>query len=277
MSATARIVRTGLKHLVVLAAVGFIFFPLVILIFNALKSKDEFARTNVFDPPENWFNLDNFITVLERANLGTAFFNTGFIIVVTVIGNVIIGTMVAYALGRFKFKLNKWIMGAYLLATVIPSITTQVATFTVISNLGLYNTLWAPIVLFLGADVLQIFIYLQFIRSIPEELDESAMIEGASLFRIYAQIIVPLLTPATVTLMIIKTIKIYNDMYFPYLYMPASHLSVVSTSLMRFSAERGTEWELMSAAIWLVLIPVISLYFVFQRFVFAGIVSGAVK
>ena len=75
--------------------------------------------------------------------------------------------------------------------------------------------------LYLGADVLQIVIYLQFVNSIPRDLDESAMIEGASLFQIYRSIIFPLLGPATATLVILKTISIYNDFYMPYLYMPA--------------------------------------------------------
>jgi raffinose/stachyose/melibiose transport system permease protein len=268
---------SSLKHLILLIAVFVIFFPLVVLIFNAFKNKKEMGQTTVFEPPGNFFNFDNFRLVLERADLGMAFWNTGVIIALSVLGNVILGTMVAYVLGRFKFKLSKAVMGAYLFSTIVPVITTQVATFTVVHQLGLYNTIWAPIALYLGADVLQIFVYLQFVKNIPEELDESAMIEGASLFRIYRTIIFPLLTPATVTLIIIKTIRIYNDMITPYLYMPASHLSVVSTSLMRFSGERSTEWELMSAAIMMIMVPIILLYLIFQKYVFAGIVSGAVK
>lgn len=268
---------SGLKHLCVWLAVVSIVFPLVILAFNAFKTKEEMGALSVFDPPGSFLNFENFRVVIERGDLGLAFGNTLIIIAIAIIGNVILGTMVAYVLGRFKFRMSKAVMGAYLLSNIVPVVTTQVATFTVIHQLGLYNSIWAPIVLYLGADVLQIFIYLQFIRNIPEELDEAAMIEGASLFRIYRTIIFPLLTPATVTLVIIKTIRIYNDMFTPFLYMPSERLSVVSTSLMRFSAERSTEWELMSAAVFMVMVPIVILYLVFQKYVFAGIVSGAVK
>lgn len=266
-----------LKHLILWVAVLMIVFPPYVLVMNAFKSKTEFAQTSVFKLPHSFLNFDNFASVMTRAHLDRAYMNTLFIIVIAVIGNVALGTMVAYVLGRFDFKLKNLIMGTYIALSFVPTITTQVATFTVVKNLHLYNTLWAAIVLNLGTSVLQLFIYLQFLRNIPRELDEAAMMEGASLFRIYRTIIFPLLTPATATIVIIKTIGIYNDMFTPYLYMPAQKLTVVSTSLMNFSSERSTEWEMMSAAILLIMLPIIVLYLFFQRYVFAGIVNGAVK
>ncbi|NBD23699.1 ABC transporter permease subunit [Paenibacillus sp. T1] len=266
-----------IQHLILWAAVVVIVFPPSVLVLNAFKTKTEFSQTSVFKLPDNFLNFDNFGSVITRAHLDRAYRNTLIIIVAAVIGNVLLGTMVAYILGRFDFKLKKAVLGAYIAVSFIPTITTQVATFTVINNLHLYNTLWASIVLHLGTNVLQIFIYLQFLRNIPRELDEAAMMEGASLFRIYRTIIFPLLTPATATIVIIKTIDIYNDMFIPYLYMPSQNLTVVSTSLMHFSSERSTEWELMSAAILLIMVPIVVVYLFFQKYVFAGIVNGAVK
>lgn len=268
---------TLLKHAILWAAVAMIVFPPYILVLNAFKTKLEFSQTSVFKLPASFLNFDNFVSVAHRAHLDRAYLNTLFIIVIAVIGNVALGTMVAYILGRFEFKLKKAVMGAYIAVSFIPTITTQVATFTVVHNLHLYNTLWAAIVLHLSTNVMQLFIYLQFLRNIPKELDEAAMMEGASLFRIYRTIIFPLLTPATATIVIIKTIDIYNDMFIPYLYMPSQKLTVVSTSLMNFSSERSTEWEMMSAAILLIMVPIVVVYLFFQKYVFAGIVNGAVK
>lgn len=267
----------AVKHLILWVAVAVIVFPPYILVLNAFKSKEEFSQTSVFKLPHDFLNFENFSSVITRAHLDRAYLNTLIIIVVAVIGNVALGTMVAYILGRFEFKLKKLVMGAYIAVSFIPTITTQVATFTVVKNLHLYNTIWAAIVLHLSTSVLQLFIYLQFLRNIPRELDEAAMMEGASLFRIYRTIIFPLLTPATATIVIIKTIDIYNDMFIPYLYMPAQKLMVVSTSLMNFSSERSTEWELMSAAILMIMVPIVVIYLFFQKYVFAGIVNGAVK
>lgn len=268
---------SAIKHLILWVAVAVIVFPPYVLILNAFKSKEEFNQTSVFKIPHSFLNFDNFGTVMTKAHLDRAYLNTFLIIVAAVVGNALLGSMVAYILGRFEFKLKKVIMGAYIGWSFIPSITTQIATFNVIKELHLYNTLWAAIVLHLGTSVLQLFIYLQFLHNIPRELDEAAMMEGASLFRIYRTIIFPLLAPATATIAIVKTIDIYNDMFIPYLYMPAQKLAVVSTSLMNFSSERSTEWELMSAAILMIMVPIVVLYLFLQRFVFAGIVNGAVK
>ncbi|WP_325050435.1 carbohydrate ABC transporter permease [Cohnella endophytica] len=265
------------KHVLLLLAVAAIVFPPYILVMNAFKSKIEFSQTSVFKLPASFLNFDNFVSVMQRAHLERAYLNTLTIIVIAVIGNVLLGTMVAFILGRFEFALKKTVFGAYIAVSFVPTITTQVATFTVIHNLHLYNTIWASIVLHFGTSVLQIFIYLQFIRNIPKELDEAAMMEGASLFRIFRTIIFPLLAPATATIAIIKTIDIYNDMFIPYLYMPSRSLTVVSTSLMNFSSERSTEWEMMSAAILMIMVPIVALYLFFQKYVFAGIVTGAVK
>jgi multiple sugar transport system permease protein len=152
-----------------------------------------------------------------------------------------------------------------------------VATFSVIKFFGAYDHIFAPILLYIGADVLQIIIYLQFVGSIPRDLDESAMIEGASLFRIYRSVIFPLLAPATATLVILKTIGIYNDFYTPYLYMPSQELRVVSTAIYSFVGPNQAQLNVISAGILLIFLPTIVLFLFLQRYIFAGVVSGAVK
>ncbi|MNO98403.1 Trehalose transport system permease protein SugB [compost metagenome] len=266
-----------IKYVTLLMGVFVVFFPLYVVIVNAFKATDEFNTSNSMALPHSFFNFENFRTVFERGGLLSGFTNIIFIIIITLCLNILFGTMVAYVLGRFSFKLKPIVFGAYLVATIIPSITTQVATFGIIKDLGLYNTLGAPIVLYIGADVIQIILYLQFIRNIPVDLDESAMVEGASLFKIYRSIIFPLLTPATATLVILKTISIYNDMYIPYLYMPKQSLGVVTTVLMRFQGVNSADWNLICAAILLILLPTVILYFVLQKYIFEGVTSGAVK
>ncbi|OAB48207.1 carbohydrate ABC transporter permease [Paenibacillus antarcticus] len=266
-----------IKYVTLLIGVFVVLFPLYVVIVNAFKSTDEFNASSSLTLPKSFFNIDNFITVFQRGGLLTGFGNVLIIIIITLTFNILLGTMVAYVLGRFSFKLKRMIFGAYLVATVIPSITTQVATFGIIKSLGLYNTLGAPIVLYIGADVIQIILYLQFIRNIPYDLDESAMVEGASLFRIYRSIIFPLLTPATATLVILKTISIYNDMYIPYLYMPKQSLGVVTTVLMRFQGVNSADWNMICAAILLILLPTVVLYVFLQRYIFEGVTSGSVK
>ncbi|USB31787.1 carbohydrate ABC transporter permease [Paenibacillus sp. YPG26] len=266
-----------IKYVSLLIGVFVVLFPPYVVIVNAFKSTEEFNGSSSMAMPQSFFNFDNFMIVFKRGHLLSGFSNILIIIVVALALNILFGTMVAYVLGRFSFKLKPVIFGAYLVATIIPSITTQVATFGIIKSMGLYNTLGAPIILYIGADVIQIILYLQFIRNIPVDLDESAMVEGASLFKIYRSIIFPLLTPATATLVILKTISIYNDMYIPYLYMPKQSLGVVTTVLMRFQGVNTADWNLICAAILVILLPTVILYFFLQRYIFEGVTSGAVK
>ena len=268
---------TVLKYLSVAIALIIVLVPLYLVLAASLKGGEEFATSFKMALPENLFNFENYVTVFEKGRLATGFMNTAVIMIVAIIGNVLLGTMAAYALGRFQFKGKALIVAAYTVAAVLPTITTQVATFTIIANLGLVNTRWSVILLYLGTDLIQLNIYLQFVRSIPYQLDEAAIVEGASLFRVFRSVIFPLLTPGIITVVIIKAITIYNDIYLPYLYMPAQRLSVVSTTLMRFKSGVAAQWNVLSAAAVLVMIPMIIVYLLLQKYIFSGITGGAVK
>lgn len=259
------------------AAVAVILVPIYIIFVNAFKTTAEYASGNVFQLPGNFFDGTNFSHVMYRGKFPRAFANTGIILFFSIAGNIALGTMTAYALGRFQFRLKKYIIAMYAAAAVIPLITTQVAVFNIVKSLGIYNTHMAPIFLYLGTDIVQIYLFLQFIRTLPYELDEAAMVEGASLFRIFTTIIFPLLLPAVSTIVILKTITIYNDMYVPYLYMPSPDLNVVSTVLMKFMATNRAQFTYLSMAILIIMTPSIILYLFLQRYIFAGIVSGSVK
>ena len=265
-----------LQYLSLILGSLFILLPPYIIIVTAFKTEGDFSRSPAYSLPDS-FTLDNFQKVLEKGQFLMAFSNIGYIIVASLIGNVLLGTMVSYALGRFQFRLKGAVLGAYALSMIIPGITTQVATFNVVKSLHLMNSHYAMIVLNLGVDVVQILIYMQFIRSIPYDIDESAFMEGASLFKIYYAVILPLLKPAIATIVILKSIAIYNDMFTPFLYMPSQKLSVVTTELMRFSGRYGNSYTMLCAAILIVAIPTVVMYLFLQKYIFKGVVNGAVK
>jgi multiple sugar transport system permease protein len=160
---------------------------------------------------------------------------------------------------------------------IVPGIVTEIARFGIIKNLGLYNTIYAPMVIYAGTDLMQIYIYMQYMNQIPKSLDESAMIDGCSYFGIYWKIIFPVVIPATATLAILKIVTVMNDMYIPYLYMPSSKLRTLTTTLMAFNGTRTGSIVELSAAVIVVMIPTILLFLLFQKYVFKGIVAGAVK
>ena len=250
--------------------------PLTVILMASIKTKQELEQGGPFDLPRDpqW---GNYATFFVRGRVLEGFMNTGIILVFSILGTILIGTMAAYAIDRFEFRFRKSIVMLFLLATLVPGVTTQVATFQIVHSLGVYNTRVAPILLFMGTDIISIYIFVQFMRGIPKELDEAAFLDGANHFRIYRSVIFPLLKPAIATVVIIKGIAIYNEFYIPFLYMPDRNLPVISTALFRFKGPFAAEWQLISAGIVVVVVPTLIIFLLLQRHIYNGLTAGAVK
>lgn len=266
---------TTAKYLSLLIAAICTLLPLVTVLFASLKTAQEYGATGPLTPPENWLNLENFATAFTSGDMLQGFVNTGIVLTVSLAGTIFIGTMAAYALDRFEFRGKKLVMALFLIATLIPSVTSQVATFQVVNGLGLYDTKAALILLFMGTDIIAIYLFIQFMQSIPVSLDEAAMLDGANRWTIYWRVILPLLKPAIATVVIIKGIAIYNEFYSPFLYLPSEDL--ISTSLFRFKGPFGSQWEVISAGTLIVIIPTLIAFLLLQRWIYKGLTSGAVK
>jgi multiple sugar transport system permease protein len=267
-----------LKYVTLIVASVAMLLPMVAIVLTSLKTAGEAnGSEGAFTPPQNWLNFANYATAFTDGHLLNALANTALILVVSITGTVIIGSMTAYAVDRFEFRGKKVVLALFLLATLVPGITTQVATFQVINFFGLFDTRWSAIVLYLGTDILAIYIFIQFIRGIPVALDEAARIDGANSFTVYRTIILPNLKPAIATVVIIKGIATYNDFYIPFLYMPSDNLGTMSTALFRFKGPFGAHWEDIAAGTILVTIPTLIIFLVLQRFIYNGFTSGAVK
>lgn len=254
-----------------------VLFPLITIFFGSFKSANEFINTPGIMPPENFFNFDNYREAFVKGKMLVGFTNTFILVLFGVAGSVVIGSMVSYVISRFDFKFKKAILFMYLFVSIVPMEVSQVSTFKVIDAVGLYNTRLAAIVLYLGADVLMVYIYLQMLEKIPKDLDKAAMLEGASYFQVYRKVIFPLLKPATATICMIKTIAIYNDFYIPFLYMPGEKLNTVSTTLFNFIGPEFAKWHIISAAIIISIIPMLIFFICLQKYIYTGITSGSIK
>ena len=275
-SVKARLV-TGLIYTSLLAGVVAALLPLIAIAMASFKTADEYATTPPFAPPGNWLNLDNYVTAFTDGKMLLGFANTAFILTVSLVGTVLIGSMAAYAIDRFTFPMRGLVIGLFLTAALVPGVTTQVTTFKVVNDLGLYNTRWSAIALFLGTDIISIYIFRQFLRSIPTEVDEAAALDGADPFTIYRRVILPQLKPAIATVVIIRGVAIYNEFYVPFLYMPSRDLGVISTSLFRFKGPFGSEWEIISAGVILIIVPTLIAFLALQRFIYNGFATGATR
>lgn len=271
-------VQNFYKYLVSLFIILVVIGPLLVVLFTSFKTKEHMVTVSpLLLPPVSEITLENYKEVFTSKYLPTAIKNTILILVVSLAFNVILGSITAYILERFQFRFKKFVVSLFFLGMMVPSFVMEISRFKVIQSLGLYNSLGAPILIYIAADLMQLYIYRQFISQIPHELEESALIDGCGYFRIFAQIIFPLLKPATATVLIIKTINIINDMYIPYLYMPKSELKVLSTFLMSYASAQQGSWQTLSAAIVVVVIPTVVLYVMFKKNIIEGISAGAVK
>jgi multiple sugar transport system permease protein len=254
-----------------------VLIPLVVVLFASFKTRAEYDATGPLTPPANWLNFDNFATAWTEGDMLRGFVNTTMILVVSLAGTVLVGTLAAYAINRFVFRFKRLILGLFLVAALVPGVTTQVATYQIVKSMGLVNTPGSAIVLFLGTDIISIYIFLQFMQSIPASLDQAAMVDGASRFTVYRRIILPLMKPAIATVVIIKGIAIYNEFYIPFLYMRSPELNVISTALFRFKGPYGAQWETIAACTMIVIIPTVVIFLLLQRFIYNGITAGATK
>lgn len=266
------------KQLICMLMVAVVLAPIILVLFASFKTKADMVKISpLLLPPQSRFTLENFQKVLSNKYMLIGFKNTGIILVVSIFFNVMFGTITAFIIERFQFRFKGAIVVLFFIGMLIPSFVTEIARFKVINSLNLYNTLGAPIIIYVASDLMQLYIYRQFISTLPVSLDESALLDGCGYFGLFTRIIFPLLAPATATVVIIKAINIINGMYIPYLYMPKNKLRTLTTFLMDYANAQHGSWQSLAAGIIIVMLPTILIYLFFQRYILAGIAAGAVK
>ena len=263
-----------LKYAVLVIACLVVIIPLMVVFIGSFKENKEFLSSNVFALPTK-IEWSNYSTAFIDGQVLTGFKNTLIILFFSCIGTVITGSMTAYVLQRFKTTLGNVIKAAFLLATLLPNISMQVTVYRIVNAFGLVGSMAAPIILYVGTDIISIYIFIQFLDNISYSLDESAIMDGANYFTVYVRIIFPLLKPAIATVLIIKIISIYNDFYTPQLYI--SSKPVVSTALYNFIGPYGAKWEIIFAGIVICIIPTLVIFLSLQKYIYNGLVNGSVK
>jgi len=228
-------------------------------------------------PPKSFLNFSNYKRTLIEGRILKSFVNSFILVISGSTLNVLISAMAAYCFNRFDFFLKKCLYSLFIMTAIIPGALLNVVIYKIMNIFGLTGTFGAPIILYAIPGMMQIWIYLQFLENIPVSLDESAMIDGASYFKIFTTIIFPLLLPATATVLITQSIFIYNDMFTQYLYCSATHLQTVTTALMAFSGQFATTFNVMASGCVAVMIPTLVMFLVLQKYIMSGLTIGAVK
>ena len=201
----------GLEYFALLLACFIALLPIWSSFTTSFKSAEEYATTNAMTLPKNWLNYSNYAQVWTEGEMLRAFLTSASVVVVVVTVSVMMGSMLAYVLNRFRFPGNGLIRNLFMIATLIPGIAMQVTTYQIMKNLGLLNSIAGYMILMSGTDVISIYIFLQYFENLDGALDESAVLEGCTYFGVFFRILLPLTKPAIITVAVLKGVGVYNE------------------------------------------------------------------
>jgi raffinose/stachyose/melibiose transport system permease protein len=255
----------------------FFIVPFAFIFTMAAKDQNEASKLQ-FTWPTHFQLWDNIVTVFEARDfmLIIAFINSAILTVASVTILVIFGSMIAYVLDRRKSKLNPLINTLVLAGLIIPPAV--VPTIWVMQSLGLFKTLPGLIMVEVAFGLAFVVITMRaFIASIPREIDEAAIVDGAGPLRLFFQVIFPLLRSVIVTVVVVQSIFVFNDFQNPLYFLPGSQNATVQLTLFNYISQSQTSFNLLFANILVITIPMLIMYIVFNRQIVAGMTSGAVK
>ena len=269
---------TAIVHAVLLVYTVIALFPIVLVLFNAFKSRKAIFSQPLAPPGPDTFSLIGFDTVLTRSDFGLYFGNSLTVTLATLFLVVFLGAMAAWALSEYSFKGNA-VLALYLaVGIMIPIRLGTVSILRLIVSLDLINTLAALILVYTAMGLpLSIFILSEFMRQIPKELKDSARCDGVGEYRIFFRIILPLVRPALATVAVFTMVPIWNDLWFPLILAPGDGTRTITLGVQQFVGQYVTDWNAVLASLTLAIIPVLILYAFFSRQLIAGLTQGAVK
>lgn len=225
--------------------------------------------------PWRWENYPQAFTTIPFLRY---FLNTMIILVPTVVGTLISSSLAAFGFARLRWPGRELVFGLLMTTLMLPYAVTLIPTFLVWANLDLVNTYW-PLILpnWFGSQVIYIFLLRQFFRSIPKELDEAAIIDGANPLQVLWHVILPLSRPALITVGIFSTLFVWNDYLGPLIYLNDSDKYTLALGLTQFMGLYTSQWHLLMAAATMILAPVLVLFFFAQRYFIEGITLTGLK
>jgi raffinose/stachyose/melibiose transport system permease protein len=222
--------------------------------------------------------LDNFINAWREADLASAFRNNIIVTLLSIALIVIIGSVAAYPLSRRQTGWNKFIYALFVSALIVPPLTILVPLYKYMVDIGGMNTYWGIVLLHVTFNLpMTIFLYTGFISTIPKELDEASMIDGAGRFTLFYRIILPLLKPITATVVILTGVAVWNDYQFSVFFLQNPDQRTFTVALASFFGSYTSQIGWVAAGSLIGALPMVVVYLFLQRYFISGLSSGAVK
>ncbi|NIT57038.1 MAG: ABC transporter permease subunit [Aliifodinibius sp.] len=220
--------------------------------------------------------LDQYTFLFDRMNLGRYFLNSLIIAVSVTLISLLVNSMAGFAFAKYSFRAKKPIFALLLSSMIIPTQVTMLPVFLLLNKLGLLNTYFG-IILPAMASIFGIFLFHQYLKSVPDDLIEAARIDGASDFLIYWKIILPLAMPVLVTLALFTFMGTWNEFLWPLIVLTKSDMYTLPVALANLLGEHVQDPELMMAGSVITIIPVLLVFLALQRYYLAGILIGGLK
>lgn len=263
-----------IKQLIACILSGIVIIPFLVILINSFKTESEAAIMDL-SLPKN-FRWENYSTAIERGKLVISFLNSSLYSISATIVSVLITSMAAFVLSRKRSKLNQILYILIILGIMLP--TNYIAVIKVMQILRLINTRIGVILLYSAMNVpFGTFILYGFVGTIPRELDEAGVIDGATSFQLFFKIIFPLLRPAVVTVSLLTFMGIWNDFMIPLYVLNRTSQWPMTLAVYNFFGQYESEWHLIFADIVLTCLPVFIIYLLGQKQIVSGMIAGAIK
>ncbi len=267
----------ALQYLIMIVLSAIFLIPLLWMVSSSLKQQGEvFAYPPIWIPsPLQW---GNYVEALQRAPLLIWLRNTATITFLTIVGNVLSSSLVAFGFARLRFPGKNALFVLLLSTMMLPEIVTLIPRFIMFRSVGWVDT-FLPLIVpsFFGGGAYNIFLMRQFYMTIPRDFDEAARIDGASNFMIWWRILLPLSTPVLIAITIFSFVYHWNDFMGPLIYLFSEDKKTLALGLRAFVNPLDASWHISMAASMFIVIPIMILFFVGQRYFIRGVVMSGIQ
>ncbi|MFE6763346.1 MULTISPECIES: carbohydrate ABC transporter permease [unclassified Streptomyces] len=252
-------------------------FPVYWLVISALRPNAEIRSYDQTLWPSS-ITFDNFSRAIKQPNFGTAIESSLIVCGVAVLGGMLLATIAAFAIGRFRFRGRKFFMIVLLVVQLLPPTAMLIPIYIQLNDLGGLNEYWGVIVIYLVSTLpFATWMIRGFVINIPQELEESAMVDGCSRMGAFWRVTFPLLAPGLAAASIFSLITAWNEYLLAYVVLQDNDKYTLNVWLMNFTTSRGIDYGALMAASTLIAIPVVAFFLLVQKYMATGLTSGAVK
>ncbi|MDP3447803.1 MAG: carbohydrate ABC transporter permease [Eubacteriales bacterium] len=248
---------------------------ILITVLSSFKTKSDLVNNTLGFPRS--FTIESYEQVLVHDKFWLYFINSTVVAVGGVVLLLFVSSMAGYGLSKFRFKGKDGLRSYFLLGLMFPIQLGILPLFVMLRALGLINNLFGLILLYAANMSFAVFVFVNFLKTVPDALIECARIDGASEFRIYWKIVLPLSRPVLSTVGLISFVTMWNDFYMPLVFLTKENVRTLTLGVYRYMNNFLENWHLVFAAVTVALIPVIVVFFLFSKQIIAGLTSGAVK